>query len=148
MHHPAEKSERLGHAEQDIRGKKMALKEFSYRGKSLEELKKLSIKEFAQLLPARQRRTLLRGITEQQKILLLNIEKKEYVKTHVRDMIIIPQMIGKRIQVHKGNGFFDFVVEAEMVGHRLGEFAMTRKSVTHHSPGVGATKSSSALSVR
>ncbi len=126
----------------------MAIKEFTYRGKKLDELKKMSLKEFAQLLPARQRRSIMRGLTEQQKILLKNLEKKDYVKTHVRDMVIIPAMVGKRIQIHKGNGFVDITITPEMLGHYLGEFALTRKAVEHHAPGVGATRSSAALSVR
>jgi small subunit ribosomal protein S19 len=57
-------------------------------------------------------------------------------------------MVGKNIMVHSGNQFVSVRVTDEMIGHLLGEFAMTRKSVRHSSPGVGATKSSAALSVR
>ena len=126
----------------------MALKEFRYRGKTLEELKALSIKEFALLLPARQRRSLLRGLSEPQKKLLTAFEKREAPKTHCRDMIILPQMVGKRVQIHNGKAFISVVIDKEMIGHYLGEFALTRKGVEHHAPGIGATRSSSALSVR
>ena len=126
----------------------MALKEFTYRGKLLAELKKMSIKEFAELLPARARRSLMRGMNEQKKLLLAKLEKKDFVKTQVRDIVIIPAMVGKRIQIHRGNGYVDITITEEMLGHFLGEFALTRKLVEHHAPGVGATRSSAALSVR
>ncbi len=126
----------------------MALKEFKYRGKTLEELKKLSLQEFAKLLPARQRRSLIRGLTEEQKKLLKALEKKEAPKTHCRDIIVLPQMVGRRIMVHNGKDFVSVTIQPEMIGHYLGEFALTRKPVEHHAPGIGATRSSAALSVR
>ena len=127
----------------------MAKKEFLYRGKKIEELQQLSIKEFAEYLPARQRRTILRGMDETMKKLLSDLKKgKNELKTHCRDMVILPEMIGKTIMVHKGKGFVAVRIEAEMIGHCLGEFALTRHKVSHSSPGIGATKSSSSLSVR
>lgn len=127
----------------------MALKEFTYKGKPIEELEKLSLKEFAQLCPARQRRTLIRGLTDSQKLLLEKMKtKSKPVKTHIRDMIIIPEMVNKKIQIHNGKEFILIQITDEMLGHYLGEFVLTRKRVTHSSPGVGATKSSSAVSVR
>ena len=127
----------------------MAKKEFSYRGKTLEELKGLSMNELAALLPARQRRVLKRGLTEQQKILLKKIKKnKGNIETQCRDMIILPEMIGKTIKVHRGKDFFPVIIIEEMIGHYLGEFALTRKRVEHSAPGIGATKSSAALSVK
>ena len=127
----------------------MALKNFTYRGKTLEELQKLSLKEFAALLPSRSRRTLIRGLKPEQKKLLENLKKAtKPVKTHLRNMIIIPEMVGKIIGVHNGKEYLQVRVEDEMLGHYLGEFALTRKSVAHSAPGVGATKSSAAVSVR
>lgn len=127
----------------------MAKKEFFYRGKNLEELKKLSTKEFAQLVPARERRTLLRGLTDLQKAFMKEIEKgKNNVETHCRDVIIIPRMVGMTVKIHTGKEFLPLIIQEEMIGHRLGEFALTRKRVTHNSPGIGATKSSSAAAVR
>ena len=127
----------------------MAKKEFTYRGKKLEELQKLSIKEFADYLPARQRRTLLRGLDDRQKKVLENINKgKKEIKTHARDMVILPIMMGKTIKVHNGKQFFTVRIEDEMLGHTLGEFAITRSRVAHSAPGIGATKSSSSMSVR
>jgi len=127
----------------------MAKKEFFYRGKKLDELKKMSIKEFSQLVKSRARRTLLRGMTEPQKNFLEKIRKGEKkLKTHCRDMIIIPEMVNKTIMIHNGKAFVAILIKPEMLGHRLGEFALTRKSLAHSAPGVGATKSSASASVK
>lgn len=74
----------------------MVRKEFTYRGKTVEELKSMDLKQFMVLLPSKQRRSLKRGLTEQEKIFLRELKKKDNVKTHCRDLIIIPEMIGKR----------------------------------------------------
>ncbi|MBI3034794.1 30S ribosomal protein S19 [Candidatus Woesearchaeota archaeon] len=127
----------------------MAKKEFTLRGKTTDELKKLSLTELMQLLTARQRRTIKRGFTEQQKILLKKLRNSEKnIKTHCRDMIILPEMIGTTIKVHHGREFVPVAVEPDMVGHYLGEFVLTRKKVTHSAPGIGATRSSASLSVK
>jgi small subunit ribosomal protein S19 len=127
----------------------MAKKEFTYRGKTLDDLKKLSINEFAELLPARERRSLKRGFTDQQKVLLDYLKKKgKELKTHCRDLIILPNMVDIRIKVYRGNSFESVLIQPEMIGHRLGEFALTRKKVAHSAPGIGATKSSAAVSVK
>ncbi len=129
-------------------------KKFTYRGKTVEELKKMSVKEFADLVPARQRRTLLRGNTDAQKAIMTKIDKaiaKEYkkpIKTHVKDMVIIPKMIGLSIHIHNGKEFKEVMITEEMVGHFLGEFTMTRQSIKHNAPGIGATRSSAHQSVK
>jgi small subunit ribosomal protein S19 len=126
----------------------MAQKEFTYRGKTLEELQAMSVNDFSELLPARQRRSLKRGLTDTKKIFLKKLERKNNVKTHCRDMIILPAMVGKTIRIHKGKEFVAIEIQPEMIGHFLGEFALTRNKVSHSAPGVGATRSSSAVSVR
>ncbi|MBI1935156.1 30S ribosomal protein S19 [Candidatus Woesearchaeota archaeon] len=127
----------------------MAKKEFTFKGKTAEELKSMSLNELAQLLTARQRRSLKRGFTEQQKILLGKIRGNEKnIETHCRDMIILPEMIGSSIKVHQGKEFVLLAIGPEMVGHYLGEFALTRKKVAHSAPGIGATRSSASLSVK
>ena len=124
-------------------------KEFVFRGKTLEELVKLSIKEFASLLDSRKRRSLLRGLTEQQKILLEKVKKQDKnIRTHCRDMIILPEMININIRVHNGKEFVMLKIMPEMIGHFLGEFVLTRKKVAHHAPGIGATRSSASMSVK
>lgn len=127
----------------------MVKKEFTFKGKSLEELQKIGLNELAQLLTARQRRIIKRGFTEQQKILLKKIRLNEKnVKTHCRDMIILPEMIGTTIKVYQGKEFVPVMVEQDMIGHCLGEFVLTRKKVAHSAPGIGATRSSASLSVK
>lgn len=124
-------------------------KEFTWLGLTEEQLKKLELKDFIKLAPARQRRTLKRGFTEQQKKLLLKIEKGEKnIKTHCRNMVILPQMIGLHIKVHNGKEFVSVSIIPDMVCHYLGEFALTRKSVKHSAAGIGATRSSKAITAR
>ena len=124
------------------------VKEFKYRGKSLKELKQMQLQELADILSARARRTIKRGLTETQKKLLAKIEqvqsgkRKKPVKTHCRDMVVLPEMVGKIILVHNGKEFVRVEVKPEMIGHRLGEFAQTRTFIKHSGPGVGATRSS------
>ncbi|MBL7206275.1 MAG: 30S ribosomal protein S19 [Candidatus Aenigmarchaeota archaeon] len=117
---------------------------FQMKGKSEEELANMEIEEFRKIIPARQRRSLKRGFTEIQKKLLAKIEAdpKKFHRTKNREMIIIPQMLGIKIGVYNGNEYVTVEIKTEMLGHRLGEFAMTRKPVKHSSPGFGATKSS------
>ncbi len=126
----------------------MAKKEFTYRGKTLAELKSLSLNEFMVLIPANERRHLKRGLTHNEKKLLEDIRNgKNNVETHSREMIILPEMIGKVIKVHNGKEFAAVVITEDMLGHRLGEFALTRKSVKHGEAGIGATRSSASQSV-
>ena len=126
----------------------MARKEFTYRGKSLAELKLMSLKEFAQLVPSRQRRTLLKGLGDHVKVVIEDLKGGKDVKTHLRDVIILPEMVGKTVKVYSGKEFVPVIIAAEMLGHYLGEFVQTRRKVVHHAPGIGATKSSAALSVK
>jgi len=126
----------------------MAKKEFTYRGKTLEELNNMSINDFAELVPARQRRSLKRETTDLQKVFMKKVMNGNNIKTKCRDIIIIPQMVGKNIRIHNGKEFVSLLIQENMIGHRIGEFVLTRKRVMHHSPGVGATRSSSSLSVR
>jgi small subunit ribosomal protein S19 len=126
-------------------------KEFSYRGHSLASLTGMSMDEFINLLPSRQRRSLQRGLTPEQRILLEKLReakeakkqgKEVNLKTHVRDLIILPEMVGVKIQIHNGKEFVAVDVRPEMIGHYLGEFAITNKPVRHGTPGIGASRSS------
>lgn len=127
----------------------MVKKEFRYRGKTVDELKKMSLLELAEFLPARQRRSLKRGLTEQQKILLKKLKQsKKDIKTHCRDIIVLPEMIGKKLLVYMGKEFKAVDIKEDMIGHYLGEFVLTRKRVEHSAPGIGATRSSASLSVK
>jgi len=126
-------------------------KEFSYRGHSLDSLVGMSMDEFIMLLPSRQRRSLQRGLTPEQRILLEKLradreaQKKDpsvNIKTHVRDLIILPEMVGVKIMIHNGKEFVAVEIKPDMIGHYLGEFAITNKPVRHGTPGIGASRSS------
>uniref|UniRef100_A0A8C3KEK2 40S ribosomal protein S15 n=1 Tax=Calidris pygmaea TaxID=425635 RepID=A0A8C3KEK2_9CHAR len=117
--------------------KKRTFRKFTYRGVDLDQLLDMSYEQLMQLYSARQRRRLNRGLRRKQHSLLKRLrkakkeappmEKPEVVKTHLRDMIILPEMVGSM---------------PEMIGHYLGEFSITYKPVKHGRPGIGATHSS------
>ena len=117
---------------------------FTFRGKEIEEIQKMNLEEFAKIVNSRERRAIKRGFTPQEKKLLMNIRQNpgKYHKTHSREMVIIPEMVGKKIGVHSGKEFVSLDIKPEMIGHRLGEFVLTRRMVKHSAPGFGATKSS------
>ncbi len=124
-------------------------KEFKFRGKTVEELKKLDVREFAELLRSRQRRTVLRQFNKIENFVRKarkNEAKNKPIKTHQRDLIIVPEMVGKKIGVYDGRNFNTIEIVPKMLGHVLGEFALTRQRVKHGSAGVGATKGTRALS--
>ena len=130
----------------------MARKVFKYKGYTLEELQEMSLEEVMKLYPARQRRSLKRGfLPRQQKVLdkmrKLNKEgtkdgRPVVVRTHCRDMIVIPEMVGTTFGIYDGHNFVEVKIEPEMLGHYFGEYAPTRQRVQHGDPGMGATRSS------
>ncbi len=121
-------------------------KKFTYRGKTIEELVEMNLEDFAKLLPARQRRNIKRGMNKQCKKLLETIRANKgndkFIRTHVRDMIILPEMVGAKMGIHNGKEFKPVILEEAMIGHYLGEFSQTRGKVKHSAPGLGATRSS------
>jgi small subunit ribosomal protein S19 len=130
------------------------VKEYKYKGKTPEELERMPLSELLKLLSARSRRKLNRGLTDEHKELLAKVEeakagkRKKPVKTHARDMIILPKMYGVKIMVYNGKEFIPVEIRPEMTGHVLGEFALTRKEVKHKAPGVGATRGSKHTSAK
>jgi small subunit ribosomal protein S19 len=127
----------------------MAEKIFKFKGKTLEELKTMSIKDFAQLVKARKRRSLLRGIDNKTPKILTKVENgRNKLRTHRRDVIVIPALIGKSIEVYNGQKFIPVTVTEEMLGHYLGEFSQTRRVAQHKGVGVGATKSSKHMGTK
>ncbi|HDN17769.1 MAG TPA: 30S ribosomal protein S19 [Candidatus Bathyarchaeota archaeon] len=130
----------------------MSVAKFRYKGYALEELRKMSMDEIIKLLPARARRSLRRQPPEEHVILLRNIRrawkileetgKQPVIRTHARSMIVLPEMVGLTIHVHNGKEFVPVEILPEMIGHYLGEFAITNKRVVHGTPGVGASRSS------
>jgi small subunit ribosomal protein S19 len=124
-------------------------KEFTFRGYTMDQLSKMTLEEFSQLLNARTRRSIVRGLTDPQQKFLEHLNKTDgVVKTHCRNMIILPEMVGRTIRIHDGKEFQQVTVLPEMLGHYLGEFALTRKSVKHTGPGVGATRSSKYMPLK
>src|SRR3989344_3947129 len=128
---------------------------FTYRGKTAEELQKMSLQELARLLPSRQRRNVKRGFSEQQKKLMKKVKLvregkyKKQINTHCRDLTIIPDLFGLKIGVHNGKEFVPLDIMPEMIGWTLGDFVMTTKfEVKHGGPGIGATRGSRAMSVK
>lgn len=119
-----------------------------YKGMTLEELATQKMEDIAKLVPSRSRRVILRGFTPRQLKLIRDItainseNQKKPIKTHEREMIILPQMVGKRISVHNGRDFVEIVPNVSMIGRRLGDYALTRKIPIHTKAGVGASKSS------
>jgi small subunit ribosomal protein S19 len=120
-------------------------KQFTFKGKTVEELKTLSVREFAKLVPSRNRRTILRNFQEVEEFVNRakdKISKGKKVRTHKRDLIIVPELVGMKIQIYNGNKFVPVEVKGEMLGHKFGEFAPTRARIKHSKAGVGATKGS------
>ncbi|MBU2562636.1 MAG: 30S ribosomal protein S19 [Nanoarchaeota archaeon] len=123
----------------------MRKKEFKFRGKTIEELKELDVREFAKHLRSRQRRTVLRNFQEIEQFIRRaeeKIKKNKKIKTHQRSIIVTPEMVGMKIQIYNGNKFIPVEITGEMLGHVFGEFAPTRARIKHGSAGVGATKGS------
>ncbi|HUW43614.1 MAG TPA: 30S ribosomal protein S19 [Bacillota bacterium] len=118
-------------------------KDFTYRGKTLEDLKKLDVREFAKYLRSRQRRNVLRQFQKIENFISsakTKMNKNKPIRTHQRDLTIVPEMIGMKIFVYNGKTFMPVDIVGEMLGHKIGEFALTRGRVKHGKSGVGATK--------
>ncbi|TPX39164.1 hypothetical protein SeMB42_g06431 [Synchytrium endobioticum] len=132
--------------------KKRQFRKFTYRGVDLDELMDLSPEQLLPLVHARARRRFMRGLKRKPMGLIKKLrkakkeappnEKPETVKTHLRNMIIVPEMVGSVIGIYQGKTFNQVEIKPEMIGHYLGEFSITYKPVKHGRPGIGATHSS------
>jgi len=125
-------------------------KEFTYQGLTLDKLQELEFDDFISLVPSRQRRSFKRGVSREQAKLINDSNQKpnKVLRTHRREMIIIPQFVGRKFAVYNGREFVDIDVLPEMIGLYFGELAPTRTSPTHTGPGVGATKSSKFMPLK
>ncbi|KQK05499.1 40S ribosomal protein S15 [Brachypodium distachyon] len=132
---------------------KRPFRKFTYRGVDLDDILDMFAKELAELFPARARRRFTRGLLKMKHIRLIRSlrvarqaaapgEKPGCVRTHLRDMIIVPEMIGSQIAVYNGKCFNQIEIKPEMMGHYLAEFSCSYKPVRHGRPGIGATHSS------
>ncbi|KAL6227354.1 hypothetical protein ACLB2K_001313 [Fragaria x ananassa] len=109
----------------------------------------MSTDELVKLFPARARRRFQRGLKRKPMALIKKLgkvkreappgEKPEPVRTHLRDMIIVPEMIGSIIGVYNGKTFNQVEIKPEMISHYLAEFSISYKPVKHGRPGIGAT---------
>jgi small subunit ribosomal protein S19 len=123
-------------------------KEFRYRGFTVDQLNSMSTEAILQLLPSRARRSLNRGISDDKRKLLEDVRSQKdgklegQIKTHARDMIVLPVMVGATVGVYTGREFLPVQIKPEMIGHYLGEYAITNKKVVHGTPGIGASRSS------
>lgn len=127
-------------------------KEILYKGKNEKEIEVMSLSDFTLLTTSRQRRCIKRGFPEAHKRLIEKVKKfkqgktKKIIKTHCRDMLVIPEFLGTTIHVYSGKEFVPVPITIEKLGHYLGEFVLTRHRVQHSAPGIGATRSSSGAS--
>jgi len=123
-------------------------RQFTYRGLSQKELEDLSLDKLLKLFPSRARRSLTRGINDNKRKLIEEIKAtksgklKNPINTHLRDVLILPYMVGVTLNVFSGKEFRPVTITIEMVGHYLGEYVITNKRVSHGAPGVGASRSS------
>ena len=124
--------------------------EFLFHGLKIDQVKAMPRDDFIKLIPSRSRRALVRGLNHDQKHLLEDIRRdpKGFHRTKSRETVILPEMLGIRIGVHNGNNFVPVDITMEMLGHRLGEFAQTRKAIKHSAPGFGATRSSKYIPLK
>ena len=126
-------------------------REFSLRGKSLEELRAMPLEELAKVLGARARRSIRRGFNDETSRFLERMRStpaEKTVRTHCRDALVLPAHVGRKVAVHNGHEFRELEVRPEMIGHYYGEFALTRRFEKHSGPGVGATRSSKFMPLK
>merc|ERR1711878_76724 len=137
---------------EDAMEKRRAFRKYTYRGVDLDQLLDMSPEQLMELFCCRSRRRYSRGLTRKPMTLVKRLrkakkeappmEKPEVVKTHLRNMVIIPEMIGSIVGVYNGKTFNQVEIKPEMIGHYLGEFSITYKPAKHGRPGIGATHSS------
>ena len=123
-------------------------KETTYRGQTMDYLKSLDVRESAKYLPSRSRRYVLRNFDVIEMFIQRcekSIVKKKKIRTHLREIVVVPKLVGMAISVYNGKTFLEVHITGEMIGHRLGEFSPTTGKVAHSEAGIGATKSSRAL---
>ena len=125
-------------------------KEFTYRGYTLEQLQAMTLTELLPILPARARRSYKRGLNREQQVFVdkLRVSDGEAVRTHRREIFILPDFVGKKVSVYTGKEYREVEMKAEMIGHAIGEFALTRHFTHHSGPGVGATRGSKFLPLK
>merc|ERR1712141_890088 len=126
--------------------KKRTFRKFTYRGVDLDQLLDMNNEQLMELFPCRIRRKIGRGLKRKPMALIKKLRKKkkgcppnekpDVVKTHLRDMIIVPEMTGSIVGVYNGKTFNQVEIKPEMIGPYLGEFSIPYKPVKHGRPGI------------
>ncbi|KAK8866214.1 ribosomal protein S15 [Tritrichomonas musculus] len=138
---------------------KFAQRNYTFRGKTLDDLRAMEIPEFVKLLGTKRRRYISRAFGVQHVHLIKKLklareavkgpgERPATVRTHLRSMVILPEFVDNVIGIYNGKEFVEIQIKPEMIGHVLADFAMAKKIVKHSKAGVGATRSSSATSLK
>ena len=120
-------------------------KKIFYNGIDVDEIAKMPLEQFVKILKSKEKRTMKRNSEKIKKFIKKLSKKKDIIKTKVREMIILPEMLNRQFKVYNGKEYIDVFVKPEMIGRRLGEFSIPIKKVVHHGPGVGATRGSRAV---
>ncbi|XP_039271888.1 small ribosomal subunit protein uS19 [Styela clava] len=138
-------------AEQEVK-KRRTFRKYTFRGVDLDQLLDMSREQLMEMYTCRIRRAFSRGVKRKHNALLKRLrkakkeapplEKPDVVKTHLRNMVVEPEMVGSVVGVYNGKTFNQVEIKPEMIGHYLGEFSITYKPVKHGRPGIGATHSS------
>jgi small subunit ribosomal protein S19 len=126
-------------------------REFTLHGRTLPELQAMSLEELAKVLTARARRSIRRGFNDDQRRFLDKLRTfppTKALRTHCRDVLVLPEHVGHRVAIHNGKEYKEIEVRPEMIGHYFGEFSLTRRFEKHSGPGVGATRSSKFMPLK
>ncbi|EGW31600.1 40S ribosomal protein S15 [Spathaspora passalidarum NRRL Y-27907] len=133
-----------------VERKKRNFKTFTFKGVDLKDLVEMPTEEFTKLCSARVRRRFSRGLDSKPMGLIKKLriarantqpnEKPATVKTHLRNMVIVPEMIGSVVGVYNGKVFNTVEIKPEMVGHYLGEFSITYTPVRHGRAGNASSR--------
>jgi small subunit ribosomal protein S15e len=136
----------------DQQKKRRTFRISKYRGIEVDQLLDLTNDQLMDLVHCRARRHFTRGTKNKSVRLLKKLrkakkaapagEKPAPVKTHLRNMVIVPEMIGSIVGVYNGKVFNQVEIRAEMVGRYLAEFSISYKPTRHGRPGIGASGSS------
>jgi len=142
----------MGDAEAAELKKRRTFRKFTYRGVDLDQLLDMNNEGLMELFTCRIRRKFSRGMKRKPMALIKKLRKKkkaapvnekpDIVKTHLRNMVVVPEMTGSIVGVYNGKVFTQVEIKPEMIGHYLGEFSISYKPVKHGRPGIGATHSS------
>ena len=128
------------------------MEEYIYRGKKVADLASLDKAEMMKIVNSDVRRVMKRGYSKEETLFLKNLKKKaaksKPIRTHLREMVILPDFVGLTIHIHNGKEFVPVEIKPQMVFHRLGEYALTTKQVRHNSPGLRATRSSGFVPIK